>query len=205
MLPILQSLQTIDPTLFVKEGATINMLSCLARIFKLAKRETLSRHVASVKALLDDKNIMASENIAIRKLSMKLVQRIGLSFLPANLAPWRHLRTVKHLADNLTTDAPKTELAFPNVLEGENTVIPEDIEDVIDKLLQGLMDAGKEIRWAHCPVHFDLYLHVALLGMNGCIVILFHPVEDLVFGYLVLCLCAASIVAKCLKTCFRFI
>ncbi|EEC04832.1 beta-tubulin cofactor D, putative, partial [Ixodes scapularis] len=124
------------------------MLATLARVFKLANRDVLCKHAKSLLTLLSHKCIKANPNIVVRKLSMKLFQRIGLSYLPANLAPWRHLRRVKQLVDGLNADTSSTEPAFPSMKENTNFEVPPIIEEVVDKLLEGLVDEGLNVRWS---------------------------------------------------------
>ncbi|CAN7982388.1 unnamed protein product, partial [Ixodes hexagonus] len=139
--------ETIDPA-NTEGGAVISMLATLARMFKLAKRDALSKHVKGLVTLLSHECIKANPNIVVRKLSMKLYQRIGLSYLPANLAPWRHLRSVKQLVDGLNTDGAKSEPAFPEMKENTNFEVPPIIEEVVDRLLDGLVDEGLTVRWS---------------------------------------------------------
>ncbi|KAG0427767.1 hypothetical protein HPB47_025191 [Ixodes persulcatus] len=139
--------ETIDPA-NAPEAAVISMLATLARVFKLANRDVLCKHAKSLLTLLAHKCIKANPNIVVRKLSMKLFQRIGQSYLPANLAPWRHLRRVKQLVDGLNADASRTEPAFPSMKENTNFEVPPIIEEVVDKLLEGLVDEGLNVRWS---------------------------------------------------------
>lgn len=120
------------------EERTINMLSALAMIFKIAKRDSVTKHAHSIMALLIQKNLFHSNNIVIKKLAMKLCQRIGLCFLPVNLASWRHLRTVKKLSDSPVVNGQLSEVAFPVAHENGEFDVPEIVEDVLDKLLEGL-------------------------------------------------------------------
>lgn len=139
--------EVIDPT-STPDSALISMLATLARIFKLAKHDVLRKHVKGLVALLSHECIKASPSIVVRKLSMKLFQRIGLSYLPANLAPWRHLRSVKQLVDGLNAKTSKKEPAFPDFKENANFEVPPIIEEVVERLLEGLVDEGLNVRWS---------------------------------------------------------
>ncbi|KAK8776301.1 hypothetical protein V5799_030355 [Amblyomma americanum] len=131
-----------------KEVQTINMLSALAMIFKIAKRDTVTKHAHKIMALLIEKELFHSKSIVVKKLALKLCQRIGLCFLPVNLASWRHLRTVKKLSESLAVSGELSEVAFPDARENEEFDVPEIVEDVLDKLLQGIEDGCLDIRWS---------------------------------------------------------
>lgn len=131
-----------------KEVRTINMLSALATIFKIAKRDNVTKYAHSIMALLIEKKFFHNNNFVVKRLALKLCQRIGLCFLPVNLASWRHLRTVKKLSDSLVVNGELSEVAFPGARENGEFDVPEIVEDVLDKLLEGLEDRCLDVRWS---------------------------------------------------------
>ena len=48
---------------------------------------------------------MESANTLVRKLAVKLVQRLGLVFLPPRIAPWRYQRGFRSLLAGLQPTA----------------------------------------------------------------------------------------------------
>ena len=68
----------------------------------------------------------------LRKLSTKLTQRLGLTFLKARVAAWRYQRGSRSLAENLaTSDKPETEGGICDKKDDDEFDIPEEIEEVI--------------------------------------------------------------------------
>lgn len=135
-------------SLGLTEERQINVLSTLAMIFSLAKRDVVVKHAQSIMDLLTEKELFTNTNLVVRQLTMKLSQRIALSFLPKNLAPWRHLRSVKNLSQSLGENGALSEAAFPGALENDAFDVPEIVEEVIDKLLEGLGANCYEARWS---------------------------------------------------------
>lgn len=131
-----------------KEVTTTNVLSALAMIFKIAKRDVVMKHAHSVMNVLAEKKLFQCNNFLIEKLALKLCQRIGLCFLPVNLASWRHLRCVKKLSQTVQENGPLSEAAFPAVQENGEVDVPEIVEEVIDKLLEGLENSSLNVRWS---------------------------------------------------------
>lgn len=127
---------------------TTNIMSTLAMIFKLAKRDVVMKHAHSVMSLLTEKKLFQSGNLVIERLALKLCQRIGLCFLPVNLASWRHLRRVKQLSQDMHANGPLSEAAFPAAEENGEVDVPEIVEEVIDKLLEGLENGCLNVRWS---------------------------------------------------------
>ena len=79
----------------------IGVLQTIAQIFKKGERNKLLSHSNE---LLSKCLAVASQTnqVKIRKLTVKLIQRIGMTFLPPRVARWRYQRGKRSLADNLT-------------------------------------------------------------------------------------------------------
>ena len=79
----------------------IGVLQTIAQIFKKGERNKLLSH--SDELLSQCLAISSQTNqVKIRKLTVKLIQRIGMAFLPPRVARWRYQRGKRSLADNLT-------------------------------------------------------------------------------------------------------
>ncbi|KAL1475621.1 hypothetical protein MTO96_019301 [Rhipicephalus appendiculatus] len=160
----------IDPK---NKVTTTNVLSTLAMIFKLAKRDVVMKHAPSIMSMLAEKKLFLCSDFVIERLALKLCQRIGLCFLPVNLASWRHLRCIKQLSQNVPENGPLSEAAFPTAQENGEVDVPEIVEEVVDKLLEGLENCSLDVRWSAAKgiglkVHFmGACLALAELGRRG--------------------------------------
>jgi hypothetical protein len=81
-----------------------------------------------------------------RKLLIKLIQRIGLTYLPPRVATWRYQRGSRSLMQNLqgfTSILNTTDDAVVRSETSEDDAtddIPPEMEDVIERLLASLRD-----------------------------------------------------------------
>uniref|UniRef100_A0AAR2IWP8 Tubulin-specific chaperone D n=1 Tax=Pygocentrus nattereri TaxID=42514 RepID=A0AAR2IWP8_PYGNA len=128
-------------------------LQSLAQLFKHGKREDFLQYAPTVLQCLDQKKIAESSLAMLRKLGVKVVQRLGLTFLKPRLAKWRYQRGSRSLAVNLaqSTAAGKVLDAKPELESGsreEDYDIPEEVENVIEQLLGGLKDKETIVRWS---------------------------------------------------------
>ncbi|KAL0043717.1 hypothetical protein WJX82_009809 [Trebouxia sp. C0006] len=118
----------------------------LAAIFSTGQRKQLlpfaSQMWTDAAQLLNSRT--AASSVVARKFATKLVQRIGLTFLPATVAAWRYQQNSVSINDsNFVAAAAAAEEA-----EGDDLDIPEEIEEVIEVLLTGLQDKDTVVRWS---------------------------------------------------------
>ncbi|KAM3846755.1 tubulin-specific chaperone D isoform 1-T1 [Vipera latastei] len=145
------SFQTIEGTI-VMDG----MLQSLAQLFKHGKREDCLPYASTVLECLDNCKLFESNETILRKLGVKLVQRLGLTFLKPKVAKWRYQRGFRSLAANLQFSTgglipQKTENMAVNTGEEEEEEeydIPGEVENVIEQLLIGLKDKDTIVRWS---------------------------------------------------------
>lgn len=75
---------------------------------------------------------------------------LGLTFLPTRIATWRYERGNRSLAANLSAGdvgAVTVEVInSENVIASEDIEVPDEIEEVIDQLIQGLGSADSVVR-----------------------------------------------------------
>nr|XP_035158159.2 tubulin-specific chaperone D isoform X7 [Callithrix jacchus] len=143
------------------------MLQALAQIFKHGKREDCLPYAATVLSCLDGCRLPESNQILLRKLGVKLVQRLGLTFLKPKVAAWRYQRGCRSLAANLQllTQGQSEQKQKPPLLtsdDNEEDDVPEGVESVIVvpvilKALtydekRGACSVGTNIRDAACYV-----------------------------------------------------
>ncbi|NWX27676.1 TBCD protein, partial [Notiomystis cincta] len=145
------SSQTMEGTVIVN-----GMLQALAQLFKHGKREDCLPYAATVLECLDNCKLSESNQMVLRKLGMKLVQRLGLTFVKPKVAKWRYQRGCRSLAANLQAQGAsvqnqKREVAAaegPDDDDEEEYDIPGEIENVVEQLLIGLKDKDTIVRWS---------------------------------------------------------
>ncbi|XP_075941982.1 tubulin-specific chaperone D isoform X1 [Anarhichas minor] len=144
--------QTNDQSMrdiMVLDGA----LQSLATLFKHGKRDDVLQYAPAVMRCLEQKRLSESSQAMLRKLGVKLIQRLGLTFLKPRLAAWRYQRGNRSLAANLSASQSTTVSTAPTPeaeardME-EDYDIPEEVETVIEHLLLGLKDKETIVRWS---------------------------------------------------------
>ena len=131
-------------------------LKAVAAIYKMGKREDLLQFTPGLLSMVVGQGYKDNRSALLRKLSLKLIQRLGLNFLKTKVAPWRYQRGSRSLTMNLKLEAKgeaedtkraKVESAAEDEDE-EDYDVPEEIEDVIEQLLVGLRDRDTLVRWS---------------------------------------------------------
>ena len=80
-------------------------LKAIAAIYKQGKRDDLLQYSANLlEHIMEEKFNPENPNLLIRKLALKVVQRLGLVFLKSKVASWRYQRGSRSLALNLVDD-----------------------------------------------------------------------------------------------------
>ncbi|KAK2571739.1 Tubulin-specific chaperone D [Acropora cervicornis] len=154
----------LDWSLFNMEKATeetmhgmlllTGILTTLALLFKHGKREDLIPFASTVLKQIGACQINSTKNTLLRKLTIKLIQRLGLTFLRPRVANWRYQRGSRSLTQNLANPFTKeqNERLLNNqgssIDEEEEYDVPEELEEVIEKLLAGLKDKDTVVRWS---------------------------------------------------------
>nr|XP_055245312.1 tubulin-specific chaperone D isoform X2 [Gorilla gorilla gorilla] len=125
-------------------------LQALAQIFKHGKREDCLPYAATVLRCLDGCRLPESNQTLLRKLGVKLVQRLGLTFLKPKVAAWRYQRGCRSLAANLQllTQGQSEQKQLILTEDDEDGDVPEGVERVIEQLLVGLKDKDTVVRWS---------------------------------------------------------
>jgi hypothetical protein len=134
----------------------IGVLHCVAQVFKKGHRSRLLPHASSI--LKECLLIAAQPNqTSIRKLTCKVVQRLGMAFLPPRVATWRYQRGSRSLVQNLgggdSGSVENTRCDLDGRVSGDEENLKEleryieDIELVVDLLLLCLSDKDTVVRW----------------------------------------------------------
>lgn len=146
------------------DGGNVYMVcgvfGALAGLFKSGERDRLRTQVVprvfeSVLATVD-----GATSTTQRKLAVKLIQRMGMTFLEPRNQRWRYTKSLTSLEKNLqkVTETDR-ETAAPAVVAGvgglgvgeeedDDFDVDEDVEQVIDVLLTHLKDTDTVVRWS---------------------------------------------------------
>ncbi|PFX29522.1 tubulin-specific chaperone D-like isoform X1 [Stylophora pistillata] len=130
------------------------ILTTLALLFKHGKRDDLIPYAPTVLKQIGAREISNINNTLLRKLNIKLTQRLGLTFLKPRIAAWRYQRGSRSLAFNLENPFSQEENENGHHTTGlsrdeeEDYDVPEELEDIIEKLLTGLRDKDTVVRWS---------------------------------------------------------
>ena len=117
----------------------------LVEIFRQGKRDELLDKIPTVFTFaVSDAEI---ENTTIRQLSVKLAQRIALIYLKPRIVSWRYQKSRMSLLQNLGYQASIYQ-SNSSADEDDDIDVPEDIEAIIEKLLNGLRDKDTVVRWS---------------------------------------------------------
>ncbi|KAJ3289980.1 hypothetical protein HDU79_003644 [Rhizoclosmatium sp. JEL0117] len=127
------------------------ILYALCTLYKLGPRHlllpTLSKIIPLSNTLAEGS--IATTNSLIRKLIVKLTQRIGLCFLKPKLAKWRYQRGSRSLAANLGRGpAIVAQGGIGGNDMDDDDEIPEETEEIIQMMLNGLRDKDTIVRWS---------------------------------------------------------
>uniref|UniRef100_A0A672IX42 Tubulin-specific chaperone D n=1 Tax=Salarias fasciatus TaxID=181472 RepID=A0A672IX42_SALFA len=123
--------------------------STMDRILTVAKVTYFALPAAAVLQCLEQRRLSDSSEAMLKKLSIKLTQRLGLTFLKPRLAAWRYQRGSRSLAANLSMSQSAAVSPDMDTQEQEEDYdIPEQVETVIEHLLVGLKDKETIVRWS---------------------------------------------------------
>lgn len=132
----------------------IGMLSCLNQIFKRGHRSKLVPLIHLVYANATSLANSATQTIE-RKLLCKLIQRLGMTFLPPKEASWRYQRGQRSLMSNLIKSPLEAQATDQNShnhtsqeVDNESVSFPDELEDIIGLVISFLSDKDTVVRWS---------------------------------------------------------
>ena len=126
----------------------IGVLHCIAQIYKKGDRSKLLVHCGNTLAPCLSLALQNNQ-VIIRKLTTKLFQRIGMTFLPPRIASWRYKRGQRSLNDNINNVLNDDVDAANDDAELEESYdIPGELESIIGSLLSALQDKDTIVRWS---------------------------------------------------------
>jgi hypothetical protein len=139
----------------------LGVLHSMFRLYKLGHRAKLMPYSAHLLAYCVSLCHVTAQTAA-RKLLTKLVQRIGMNFLPPRVASWRYMRGSRSLnlqpaAATITVPlaAEQGSAATATVpgdgeqqQEEDDDEVPAELEEVLDCLLCSMRDRDTVVRWS---------------------------------------------------------
>ena len=159
LMGVVQTLATLFKTAS-RSNLIQRHLSCIELLWERAIR-------AAHKARPDQDSTGGSAGgaLILRKLLVKLFARVGCAHLPPRVAPWRYQRGKRSLLQNLksstcakepegkvvvapTQSYSKTNITSDEQLPHPDIVVPDQVEDSMDQLIQSLTDPATVVRWS---------------------------------------------------------
>lgn len=125
-------------------------LMAIASILKHGKREDLLPYASKILKWNLEQDFKDSSDFLKNKFYIKIIQRLGLVFMPPKIALWRYNRGSRSLQTNLTTNNVEIELGSTTVIaaaEVDDVDVPDEIEEVVEQLLHGLRSSSGDVRW----------------------------------------------------------
>ncbi|KAF0701134.1 Aste57867_8357 [Aphanomyces stellatus] len=140
----------------VRQYKITGIMLCLSYICKFTPRDKhiilMGDYFGHVMNVLETIRILDAEVVISstlhRKLSTKLLQRMGLLFLPPKVMAWRYSRGLRSLEANLNLKAAETPMPMKEFQIDDDIEVPEELEQVVDVLLCGLRDRDTIVRWS---------------------------------------------------------
>ncbi|XP_013138702.1 PREDICTED: tubulin-specific chaperone D [Papilio polytes] len=135
----------------LKDQDTIHygVLAAVAAVLKHGKRDDLLPYTPKLLQWVNEQNYKHHNAMLVRKYGVKIVQRIGLTFLRPRVASFRYTQGSRSLAVTLggVAAAGDTEpVAAPP--DDEDQDIPQEVEEVVELLLCSLRDEDTVVRWS---------------------------------------------------------
>jgi len=125
-------------------------LRCLALLFKFGKREELIPLSALVLQTLENCKFLRNETV-LRKLSVKVAQRVGMTLLKPRVTAWRYQRGSRCLDSTLIGEIAISKNISKSTNKkdvDEEFEVPDTIDSVLEILLIGLKDKDTVVRWS---------------------------------------------------------
>jgi tubulin-specific chaperone D len=124
-------------------------LLAIASILKHGKREDLLQYAPKILKWILEQDFKDSTDFLKNKYYIKIIQRLGLIFMPPKIAAWRYNRGSRSLQTNLGPNVEKAiEFGSTTVAEIDDDIeVPDEIEEVVEQLLHGLRSASGDVRW----------------------------------------------------------
>lgn len=120
----------------------LTALKLLCRLFKRLNRNVLISHIDATANALQSIQFTQRPDIMIRKLGVKLMQRVCTTGLGVEGANWLYKKQAKQL---VASETPKALEANDNI---EFLLSKQQLETMVDTLLKALKDKDSIVRWS---------------------------------------------------------
>eukprot|EP00048_Salpingoeca_helianthica_P006781 m.102538 g.102538 ORF g.102538 m.102538 type:complete len:1182 (+) comp14122_c1_seq1:62-3607(+) len=134
------------------ETAIAGALAVTALVLKIGKREVLLPLVDELLSAATAPHLLESPNTHVRKLAIKVTQRLGMTMLKPRIAAWRYQRGQRSLLNNLggaaATSTPAAASTQQQDEEEEEYDVPDGVETVLQVLLAAIRDKDTIVRWS---------------------------------------------------------
>lgn len=171
----LSSVPPADQLVTASQYLVAGLYHTLSLLFQKGERELLAPHVSTILSAFfpatktsgpsnnaEEEELeydLPSNALINKKLSVKLVQRLGLVLLPPRIPKWRYQRRTVSLLSNLKSTTASSAPLNPNTNanaaieshddeEEEEYEIPEELEIFVQLLLSALRDKDTIVRWS---------------------------------------------------------
>lgn len=126
-------------------------LLAIAAILKHGKREDLLQYAPKIFKWILKQDYKDSQDFLKNKFYIKIIQRLGLIFMPPKIALWRYNRGSRSLQENLQSKKENNvEFESINITQedpDDEVDVPDEIEEIIEQLLGGLKSPSSDVRW----------------------------------------------------------
>ncbi|XP_014222529.1 tubulin-specific chaperone D [Trichogramma pretiosum] len=138
---------------FEKDKLNHRPLAIIASVIKHSCREDLVPYTQMILDKISECKLNESSADLVRKFSMKIIQRIGITLLKSNFKPWRYKKASRTimLTHNVVESSSKEPVILEQdyeVSESEDQEVPPIMEDILEHLIKGLQDKSMIIRWS---------------------------------------------------------
>jgi hypothetical protein len=133
------------------------VLMTLTQIFKKGHRSHLLGVIEHLFPHILHLARQGSPSTLLRKLIVKLCQRIGMAFMPPRVVSWAYQRGQRSLLQNLSEVSSGSgggggdkggDAAAVALESDEDVYVPDELEDIVEQLLVGLRDRDTVVRWS---------------------------------------------------------
>jgi hypothetical protein len=185
----------------------LGVMQCLAQTLKKCERDVFLPHVVRILTVIELYITTISstagsqaKSAKLTKLCTKIVQRIGMTILPARVAKWRYQRGQRSLLDNLKSSHSQDKMdrdnssgcSKSNPVDSNQEADDEDfnfsvddisrLEYILDILIHNLQDKDTVVRWSAAKgvgrITMRLPQHLANDVINSVIGTCFEDIDN---------------------------
>lgn len=131
---------------------SISIVKSVGWAFKHCQRELIIQAAKDIWPVVIplSKSEPAEKNPLLRRLLIKLSQRIGISLLAPRILAWKYVKKTVQLGSQL--NSPEISKTILNPIKTEENEadwdIPEEVEEILGVLLEAIRDKDTEVRWS---------------------------------------------------------